>query len=72
MKRYPDRFLFGTDEVGPTEQKGYLGVYRTYEPLWKRLDDKTRDAVLRGNYARIFDAARVKVRAWEKEHVTAR
>jgi predicted TIM-barrel fold metal-dependent hydrolase len=65
IERHPDRFLFGTDEVGPTNQRDYLRVYRMYEPLWRRLSPETRDKVLKGNYERIFDSARAKVRAWE-------
>jgi len=37
IRRHPDRFLFGTDEVGPTNQTDYLRVLRMYEPLWKLL-----------------------------------
>ncbi len=65
INRFPDRFLFGTDEVAPTNQEQYLSVYNQYQPLWKLLDDSTREKVLKGNYERIFDGARRKVRAWE-------
>ena len=65
ISRYPDRFLFGTDEVAPSNQDQYLRVYYQYQPLWKLLDDKTRQKVLKENYERIFDVARHKVRAWE-------
>ena len=65
ISRFPDRFLFGTDEVAPTNQEQYLRVYSQYQPLWKLLDEKTREKVLRGNYERTFDGARHKVRAWE-------
>jgi predicted TIM-barrel fold metal-dependent hydrolase len=65
INRYPDRFLFGTDEVAPSNQDQYLRVYYQYQPLWKLLDDKTREKVLKGNYERLFDGARHKVRAWE-------
>jgi hypothetical protein len=68
MKRYPDRFLFGTDEVAPPDQATYLRVYNQYEPLWKSLDPRTSELVRKGNYERLFDAARVKVRAWERAH----
>src|SRR5206468_622075 len=30
INRYPDRFLFGSDEVAPTSQAGYLKVYTQY------------------------------------------
>jgi hypothetical protein len=65
LNRYLDRFLFGTDEVAPSTQEQYLKVYRQYEPLWRLLDEKAREKVLMGNYDRLFDEARQKVRAWE-------
>src|SRR5262245_46195114 len=67
--RNPDRFLFGTDEVAPKDQQKYLKVYDMYAPLLARLKPDVRDKLLKGNYERLFDAARVKVRAWEKGHV---
>jgi hypothetical protein len=70
INRYPDRFLFGTDEVAPATQAAYLKVYYQYDPLWKLLTPDTVQKVRKGNYERIFDQARLKVRAWEKAHVT--
>jgi len=69
INRYPDRFLFGTDEVAPSDRQGYLKVYDLYAPLLARLTPEARGKLLKGNYERLFDAARVRVRAWEKEHV---
>ncbi len=69
INRYPDRFLFGTDEVAPSDQTSYLKVYRQYAPLWAALDKQTSQKVRLGNYERIFDNARQKVRAWEEAHV---
>ena len=68
INRYPDRFLFGTDEVGPTEQGKYLTTYDIYQPLFARLTPDARQKLLKGNYERLFDEARRKVRAWEKAH----
>jgi predicted TIM-barrel fold metal-dependent hydrolase len=65
MERYPDRFLFGTDEVAPAGQADYLRVYRLYEPLWKLLDPATSLKIRKTNYERIFDRARHDVRLWE-------
>lgn len=65
INKYPDRFLFGTDEVAPTDQEKYIKVYRMYEPLWKLLTPEAREKVKKGNYERLFDAAKKKVRAWE-------
>jgi predicted TIM-barrel fold metal-dependent hydrolase len=69
INRHPDRFLFGTDEVAPSSQEKYLKVYHQYAPLWSLLDKETSEKVRKGNYARIFDEARRKVRTWERTHV---
>jgi len=69
INRYPDRFLFGTDEVAPTSQEKYLRVYEQYGPLWNLLNKDASEKVRKGNYERIFAGARQKVRAWELTHV---
>lgn len=69
INRYPDRFLFGTDEVAPTNQKDYLKIYAMYEPLWKLLTPEASEKVRKGNYERLFDNARTRVRAWERENL---
>jgi hypothetical protein len=69
INHYPDRFLFGTDEVAPSSQETYLKVYYQYDPLWKLLDPETSEKVRKENYERIFDAARQRVRAWEAAHL---
>ena len=66
INRYPDRFLFGSDVVAPKNQPGYLEVFRQYEPLWGLLGEETKDKMLLGNYERLFDEARRRVRAWER------
>jgi hypothetical protein len=55
--------------VAPRSPEQYFSVYETYKPLWAKLTPETREKVLNGNYARLFDAARVKVRAWEQANV---
>jgi len=69
INRYPDRFLFGTDEVAPSDQAKYLKVYTQYAPLFAQLTPQASERVRKGNYQRLFDDARRKVRAWEKAHV---
>jgi hypothetical protein len=66
MNRFPDRFLFGTDEVSPRTPEQYFKVFGIYEPLWKLLSPEASEKVRKGNYERIFDAARTRVRAWER------
>jgi predicted TIM-barrel fold metal-dependent hydrolase len=72
INRYPDRFLFGTDEVAPTSQEQYLRVYHQYDPLWRLLDTEAIEKVRKGNYERIFDGARERVRGWERTHSITR
>ena len=58
INRHPDRFLFGTDEVAPTEQAKYLKVYDMYAPLFAKLTPEASEKVRKGNYERLFDEAR--------------
>jgi hypothetical protein len=66
---HPERFLFGTDEVAPTDQAKYLKVYDMYAPLFAKLLPSSSALVRKGNYERLFDEARRKVRAWEKANL---
>jgi predicted TIM-barrel fold metal-dependent hydrolase len=71
LNRYPDRFLFGTDNVAPTEQANQLRVYEMWNPVWSQLTPDVMHKVTIGNYERIFDAARTRVRAWEKANLAS-
>ena len=66
INRYPDRFIFGTDEVAPKDQASYLKVYTQYAPLFAQLTPEASEKVRKKNYERLFDEARRRVRAWEK------
>jgi hypothetical protein len=70
INRYPERFLFGTDEVAPSSQENYLRVYNQYAPLWSLLNEGASRKVRTENYERIFNEARKNVRAWEKAHLS--
>jgi len=69
LNRYPDRFLFGTDNVAPADQAAQLRVYDLWDPIWKQLTPEASRKVRLENYERLFDAARVNVRAWEAANV---
>jgi hypothetical protein len=62
---------FGTDEVAPRDPKSYLKVYELYAPLLAQLSPEAREKLLKGNYERLFDEARRRVRAWEKAHAAS-
>jgi len=69
LNRFPDRFLFGTDNVAPQDQAAQLRVFHLWDPVWALLTPEASRAVRRGNYERLFDGARLKVRAWEAANV---
>jgi predicted TIM-barrel fold metal-dependent hydrolase len=66
IEKYPDRFLFGSDNVALTEPQALFAVFNQYQPLWDALSPEASEAVRKGNFARLFDAAAEKVRRWEK------
>ena len=69
ISKYPDRFLFGTDNIAPDNTEKQLRVYHLYDRLWELVGEDVTYKVSKGNYIRLFDDARAKVRAWEKANV---
>jgi hypothetical protein len=69
LNRYPDRFLFGTDALSPPDTASYFEVFHEYAPLWKRLTPEASEKVRVGNYIRLFDEGRRRVRAWERANL---
>ncbi|BCS30898.1 hypothetical protein TBR22_A00990 [Luteitalea sp. TBR-22] len=69
FNRYPDRFLFGTDTVAPSGPQPYYAVFDLWEPVWKALAPDASRRIRQGNYERIFDEGRRRVRAWEQTAV---
>jgi hypothetical protein len=69
FNRFPDRFLFGSDVVAPPDQAAVLRVFHLWDPVFARLTPQASLAIRKTNYERLFDRARVRVRAWEKQHV---
>ena len=67
--KYPDRFLFGTDTVAPAGPKPYYAVFDLWAPVWKQLTSDASYRIRKGNYERIFDEGRRRVRAWEAANV---
>jgi hypothetical protein len=68
INRYPDRFLFGTDTVAPASAAPYFAVFDLWTPVWRLLTADASFKVRKGNYERIFDEGRRRVRAWERAH----
>jgi predicted TIM-barrel fold metal-dependent hydrolase len=72
LNAHADRVLFGTDNVAPTDQEKHLEVYRMWDPVWSRLDPEASRKIRTGNYERLFDAARERVRDWESRNLESR
>jgi hypothetical protein len=84
VKKYQDRILWGSDTVIYTrnkiDEKGnlvmgkempvedYLAVREILNPLWEKVGPEAAHKVRYANHARMFDAARAKVRTWEAAH----
>ena len=69
LNKYPDRFLFGTDTVAPSGPAPYYAVFDMWAPIWRLLTPEASLKVRKGNYERIFDEGRRRVRAWEAANV---
>jgi len=69
LNAHPERFLFGTDNVAPPDQATQLRVYELWNPVWALLTPEASLKIRKGNYERIFDAARARVRVWEKANL---
>jgi len=69
LNRYADRVLFGTDNVAPADQATQLRVYNLWDPIWAELTPEASLKIRKGNYERLFDAARLRVRAWEQANL---
>ena len=65
VDRWPDRFILGSDAVVATQADSYLGALEVWRPLLDGLDRDASEKVRLGNYERLFDSARIRVRAWE-------
>jgi len=69
LNKYPDRFLFGTDTVAPAGPEPYYAVFDMWAPVWQKLSPEASRKVRMGNYARLFDEGRRRVRAWEAANI---
>jgi hypothetical protein len=68
LNKYPDRFLFGTDTVAPAGPAPYFAVFDLWAPVFRLLTPDASLKVRKGNYQRIFDEGRRRVRNWESAH----
>ena len=55
--------------MAPADQATQLRVYELWNPIWAQLTPEASLKVRRTNYQHVFDAARVRVREWERANV---
>ena len=65
VNAWPDRFIIGSDSVVTKDAASYRGALEAWRSLVDELDPEASERVRLGNYVRLFDAARIRVRAWE-------
>ena len=53
----------------PKDQATVLKVFHLWDRIFAELTPAASLAIRKGNYEKLFDAARVKVRAWEKANL---
>ena len=68
IRKYPDRFLYGSDQGATSDWSMVKKSYDAWEPLWKAIGPTLTMQVTRENYVRIFDQSRQNIREWEKTH----
>jgi len=69
LNKYPNRFLFGTDTVAPASADAYFAVFDMWGSIWRQLTPEASLKVRKGNYERMFNEGRRRVREWERLNV---
>jgi hypothetical protein len=68
VRKYPDRFLYGSDQGATSDWENVQKSYAVWTPLWKELGPQLTQQVAKDNYTRLFDQSRKNIRAWEQAH----
>ena len=68
IRKYPNRFLYGSDQGATSDWPNVEKSYEVWAPLWKELGPDLTRQVAKENYIRLFDQSRKNMRAWEQAH----
>jgi hypothetical protein len=68
IRKYPYRFLYGSDQGATSDWANVEKSYDVWAPLWKDLGPDLTRQVAKENYIRLFDRSRKYMRAWEQAH----
>jgi hypothetical protein len=64
IRKYPNRFLYGSDQGATSDWVNVEKSYEVWAPLWKELGPNLTQLVAKENYIRLFDQSRKSMRAW--------
>ena len=68
MRKYPDRFLFGSDLAASPDWQLARRGYDVWAPLWEELGPELTRKISKENYVRIFDQSKRNIRSWEAKN----
>jgi hypothetical protein len=68
IRKYPDRFLYGSDQGATANWDQVKKSYDVWAPLWQEIGPELTRRVVKDNYIRVFDESRRHLRAWESAH----
>lgn len=68
IRKYPDCFVYGSDQGSTTNWDLVKTNYEVWDTLWKEIGPALTPQVAKDNYIRIFDESRRNMRAWERAH----
>jgi hypothetical protein len=68
IRKYPDRFIYGSDQGATADWDLVRKSYEVWNPLWKEIGHALTRQVAKDNYIRIFNESRRNMQAWEKAH----
>lgn len=66
VKKYPDRFIYGSDQEGSSWELTLGPAFDTWAPLWDALTPEETRMIRVDNFAAIADQSAANIRAWEK------
>lgn len=66
IRKYPDRFIYGSDQGATADWSVVKKSFVVWDRLWEELGPALTRQVTTDNYIRMFDESRKHMRAWER------
>lgn len=65
VKKYPERFVYGSDQGQTTNWEGVYKNYTAWNDLWEALTPEQLKMVTQDNYVKLITKSEKNIRAWE-------